>query len=311
LFTNKPLLATIFGAVNAFVPGLNISSEDDTLAALIVPVLTEVNIGKYEASVVVSLVILMPALIDAQVWSPRKYVVLLAVPVARRAVATVPELIFEALIELTAEPSPLNVAVIVPAANSPEAPRRTIVEAPLAEAAVVLALSIVPEAMLEALIAVSATPLPEIDTAVILPAPKPPDESLRTIVEAPLAVAAVVLALATVPEDRLEALILVNAEPSPLNAAEIMFAPKLPLLSRRTIVLALLDVLADVRALSMVPLEILEALIELIAEPLPVNKVDAVILAAFRVVKAPVLGVLAPIVTLLSEPPVIATALAS
>ena len=42
-----------------------------------------------------------------------------------------PELIFEALIALTAEPSPLNVPVIVPAANSPEDPRRTIVEAPV------------------------------------------------------------------------------------------------------------------------------------------------------------------------------------
>jgi hypothetical protein len=67
LFTKSPLLANIFGAVNAFVPGLNISSEDDTLAALIVPVLTEVNIGKYEAFVVVSLVIVTPALMVDQV----------------------------------------------------------------------------------------------------------------------------------------------------------------------------------------------------------------------------------------------------
>jgi hypothetical protein len=95
----------------------------------------------------------------AQVESPRKYVELLAVPEARRAVATVPELILEALIADNPEPS----AVITPAENSPDAPRRTIVEAPLAVAAVVLALSIVPEVMLEALIADKATPLPEIE----------------------------------------------------------------------------------------------------------------------------------------------------
>jgi hypothetical protein len=62
LFTKSPLLASILGAVNSFVPGLKISSLDDTFAALTVPVLTEVNIGKYEAFVVVSLVIVIPAL---------------------------------------------------------------------------------------------------------------------------------------------------------------------------------------------------------------------------------------------------------
>jgi hypothetical protein len=40
---------------------------------------------------------------------------------------------------------PVNVAVIVPAEKLPEASRATIVEAPLAEAAVVLALANVPE----------------------------------------------------------------------------------------------------------------------------------------------------------------------
>jgi hypothetical protein len=188
------------------------------------------------------------------------------------------------------------------------------VEALLDELADVLALSIVPLDILEALIAVKATPLPEIEVAVIAPAPKPPDESLRTIVEAPLAVAAVVLALATVPEDRLEALILVNKEPSPLNAAEIVLAPKLPVASRSTIVLALLDVLAVVYVLPIVPLEILEALIAVKATPLPETLVNepvvAVTVVAFTFVKAPVLGVLPPIVTLLSEPPVMVTALA-
>jgi hypothetical protein len=65
LFTKNPLLASILGAANSFSPGLKISSLDDTFAALMVPVLTEVNIGKYEAFVVVSLVIVTPALIVA------------------------------------------------------------------------------------------------------------------------------------------------------------------------------------------------------------------------------------------------------
>jgi hypothetical protein len=157
----------------------------------------------------------IPEVMLDQVWSPRRYVVEFAVPVARRAVATVPELIFEALIALIAEPSPLNVAVIVPAANSPEDPRKTIVEAPLAEAAVVLAFAIVPVVIAEALIAVREEPLPDIDVAVISPALKLPDESLRTIVAAPLAEAAVVRALAMVPDEMLEALIALIPEPSP------------------------------------------------------------------------------------------------
>ena len=83
------------------------------------------------------------------------------------ALSKVPEVIAVALIAVRAEPLPeKDVPVIAPAANSPEAPRRTIVEAPLAVAAVVLAFAIVPEAMLEALIAVKATPLPEIEVNV-------------------------------------------------------------------------------------------------------------------------------------------------
>jgi hypothetical protein len=44
----------------------------------------------------------------AQVWSPRKNVVLLAVPEAKRAVATVPLEMFEAFKLVTFEPVPLN-----------------------------------------------------------------------------------------------------------------------------------------------------------------------------------------------------------
>jgi hypothetical protein len=59
----------------------------------------------------------------------------------------------EALIAVIAEPSPdKDEPVIAPAANSPEAPRRTIVEEPLLEEAVVLAFAIVPEETLDALI---------------------------------------------------------------------------------------------------------------------------------------------------------------
>jgi hypothetical protein len=96
------------------------------------------------------------------------------------------------------------------AVNDPLASRATIVEAPLAEAAVVLAFAMVPEEIEEALIAVMEAPLPEKDVPVIAPAANDPDASRRTIVEAPLAVAAVVLAFAIVPEAMLEALIAVK-----------------------------------------------------------------------------------------------------
>jgi hypothetical protein len=66
------------------------------------------------------------------------------------------------------------------------------VEAPLAEVALVLALSIVPEEMLEALIAVKAEPLPEKEEAVIWPAANSPDAPRNTIVAAPLEELAVV-----------------------------------------------------------------------------------------------------------------------
>jgi hypothetical protein len=92
--------------------------------------------------------------------------------------SSVPVVIDEALIAVIAEPLPVkDVPVIAPAENSPDDPRRTIVEAPLAVAAVVLAFAIVPVVTLDPLIALKATPLPDIETAVISPAPKLPDES--------------------------------------------------------------------------------------------------------------------------------------
>ena len=77
----------------------------------------------------------------------------------------VPLEIFEALMLVRAAPlpdiAPLKVvAVIVLALKLPPASRATIVEAPLAEEAVVLALSIVPEEMLEALMADTLEPSP-------------------------------------------------------------------------------------------------------------------------------------------------------
>jgi hypothetical protein len=206
----------------------------------------------------------------------------------------------DALIAVKATPFPdTEVPVIAPAANSPDAPRRTIVEAPLLEEAEVLALSIVPDAILEALIAVKATPLPEIETAVILPAPKPPDPSRKTIVEAPLAEAAEVRALSIVPDEMLEALIALIAEPSPLKAPETVLAPKLPEASRRTIVLALFAVLPVVLALSKVPLDMFEALIAVRATPLPDTLVNAPVVplkvVALDVVAVMVLAVKSPL----------------
>jgi hypothetical protein len=127
----------------------------------------------------------------------------------------------EALIADKVAPLPLNVAVTILAPKLPSASRRTIVLALLAVLPVVRALSKVPEVTLEALIAVKATPLPvmlvklpvvplkvvALDVvAVITLAAKEPLMSLDTIVFAPLASEAVVLALAKVPTVILEAL---------------------------------------------------------------------------------------------------------
>jgi hypothetical protein len=200
----------------------------------------------------------------------------LAVAAEVLALSIVPVVIAEALIAVRAEPLPeKDVPVIAPAANSPEAPRRTIVEAPLAVAAVVLAFAIVPEVRLDALIALMATPFPETEVNVPTLAVKLPDESRRTIVDAPLAEAAVVRELSIVPLEMFEALIADKVAPLPLNVAVTIFAPKLPSASRRTIVLALLAVLPVVRALSKVPEVTLEALIAVKATPLPDTLVNA------------------------------------
>jgi hypothetical protein len=192
------------------------------------------------------------------------------------ALSKVPVVIAVALIAVMAEPLPeKDVPVIAPAANSPEAPRRTIVEAPLAVAAVVLAFAIVPEAKLEALMAVSPIPFPETEVNVPVLAVKLPPESRATIVDAPLAEAAVVRALSIVPLDMFEALIAESVAPLPLNVAVIMFAPKLPLASLATIVEALFASEAVVLALAIVPELIFEALIAVKATPLPETLVNA------------------------------------
>jgi len=114
---------------------------------------------------------------------------------------------------------------------------------------------------------------------------------------APLDDEAVVLALAMVPDEMLLALIAVIAVPSPLNEeAVITLDPKLPEASRSTIVLALFDVLPVVRALSIVPELIFEALIcaNCIA-PVPDTLVNAPVVplnvVALAVVKTAVSGV--------------------
>jgi hypothetical protein len=193
---------------------------------------------------------------------------------------------FEALMPLIAAPLPeKDSPVIAPAANSPLAPRRTIVAPTLLELAVVLALSIVPEVMLEALIAVKATPLPKTVVNVPTLAAKEPSESRATIVEAPLAEAAEVLALSKVPEEMLEALMAVRAMPLPdtfvkapvvplkvvaLDVVAVITLPaKDPSASRNTIVEAPLAEAAVVNELPIVPLEILEALMLVSEAPLP------------------------------------------
>jgi hypothetical protein len=124
--------------------------------------------------------------------------------------------------------------------------------------------------MLDALIAVRATPLPEIETDVIAPALNSPDAPRNTIVLAPLAVAAVVRAFATVPVVTFEPFIALIAEPF----AVMIFAVKFPDASRATMVLAPLASEAVVLALAMVPLEIFDALIAVKPPPAPLTVVN-------------------------------------
>ena len=196
-----------------------------------------------------------------------------------RAFATVPVVTFEPLIALIAEPLPENaplnvVAVIVAAAKFPPESLETIVEAPLASEAVVRAFAMVPLAILLALMAVKATPFPEIDVKVPALAVKFPEASRATIVLAPLAEAAVVLALEIVPLVIFEAFMSVKAAPFPDIAplkvvAVIVLALKLPPASRATIVEAPLAEAAEVLAFAIVPEEMLEALMSVSGAPLP------------------------------------------
>jgi hypothetical protein len=139
-----------------------------------------------------------------------------------RAFAMVPDEMFEALIALIPEPSPLNKdAVITLEPKFPEASRNTKVDALLAVLPVVRALSNVPELMFEALMLVTVAALPEIlvndpvvavtlveltSVAVIVLAVNEPVESRRTMVLAPFEAEAVVLALSKVPNVIAEAL---------------------------------------------------------------------------------------------------------
>jgi hypothetical protein len=210
------------------------------------------------------------------------------------ALSKVPVVIAVALIAVRAEPLPENdVPVIAPAANSPEAPRRTIVEAPLLEEAVVLAFATVPVVTLDPLIAETLDPSPIKKLAVIASAAKSPLASRKTMVEAPFDALAVVLAFAMVPDEMLEALIADSVAPLPLNVAVIMFAPKLPSASRRTIVLALFAVLPVVRALDIVPLVMFEALMSVRPAALAVMLVKLPVVA---------LTVVAVITLALNEP---------
>jgi hypothetical protein len=194
-----------------------------------------------------------------------------------RAVLTVPEANAVAFKEVNPEPAPVTVVkVAVLAVKLPLASLATIVEAPLAEAAVVLSLDKVPVVMAVALRAVSAEPL-----AVMTLATKLPEASRATIVEAPLAEAAVVLALFKVPEETEVALRAVRAEP----LAVITFAEKLPEASRATIVEAPLAEAAVVLSLATVPVVIAVPLSVVIEAPEPVNVV-AVIPAAAKLPEA-------------------------
>jgi hypothetical protein len=154
------------------------------------------------------------------------------------ALFIVPVEMLLALMSVRPAPLPLcapEIVTKVPTfpAKDPLESLTTIVEAPLAEVAEVLALSKVPAVIAEALIAVIAAPLPEKDVPVIAPAANSPEAPRRTIVEAPLAAEAVVLAFAIVPEAMLEALIAVRPTPFPETEVNVpALAVKLPPESR-------------------------------------------------------------------------------
>jgi hypothetical protein len=221
--------------------------------------------------------IIFPAKEDVPLPKTTLFAVNVEAPVPPRATAKVPDETLEALIAVSAMPLPdMDVVVIAFAVKFPEESRATIVEAPLALSAVVRTLAMVPLAIFEALIAVKATPLPEIEVVVIAFAVKFPDASLATMVDAPLADAAVVLAFEIVPLEIFDALISVKPAPLPLCAPETVtnvptFAAKDPFESLATMVEAPLALAAVVLALAMVPAEMLEALMLVIVKPAPVN----------------------------------------
>jgi hypothetical protein len=129
-----------------------------------------------------------------------------------RALSIVPVVIAEAfkLVKFAPDPdtAPLKVvAVMVAAVKLPEASRATIVLAPLDELAVVRALATVPVDIAVPFKAVIKDPSPVNVVAVILAAAKLPEASRATIVEAPFVAAAVVLALANVPDVIFDALV--------------------------------------------------------------------------------------------------------
>ena len=129
--------------------------------------------------------------------------------VTPRSPESVPLTTLEASIFFKASiPEPENTeAVTTFALKDPEASLATMVEAPFADAAVVLAFAKVPDETLEALSAVKSAPEPENVVAVIRLALKDPEASLATMVEAPFELDAVVLAFAKVPVVILEAFV--------------------------------------------------------------------------------------------------------
>lgn len=222
--------------------------------------------------------------------------VLLAVPEARRAVPTVPELMLEAfkLVKFVPETAGSvagkRASGTVPEAKleafklvklAPDTAGRvagnlasgTVPEVKAVAFKLVrlvpeiagnvagnLASGTVPEARLEAFNDVTPEPAPVIVVNVPVLAVKLPEASRATIVEAPLAEAAVVLALSKVPVVMLDALRLVIPEPAPVMVVNVpTLAEKLPFASRAMIVEAPLEAVAVVAELATLPAVVIVA----------------------------------------------------
>jgi hypothetical protein len=176
---------------------------------VLAPAWSAVNVAEPDKPVPDTFIVNVPLFgegTDAQVWSPRKNVDALAVPEAKRAVPTVPELMFEAfkLVKLAPETAPKEAdhvpVVIVPTDTK-------------LDAVVILGCEAV--VTVPAVVAVPAEVAEPLKVAVIVPAAKLPEASRATMVEAPLADAAVVRALSKVPVVIAEAFKVVNAAPEP------------------------------------------------------------------------------------------------